>query len=661
MANCLSSLYITLIFISTIYKEVILAYILSIIQVGDNMFDIQEELKKLPAKPGVYIMKDEYDNIIYVGKAIVLKNRVRQYFQSSKNHSPKIKKMVTLIKEFEYIVTDSELEALILECNLIKKHRPRYNTLLKDDKTYPYIKVTINEKFPRIFMTRELKKDKAKYYGPYTNVTAVKETLELIRKTWSIRNCNKSLPKDIGKSRTCLNYHIGQCKGPCDGKISSEDYRSMMNEVLDFLDGKYDDILVSLEQQMLDAAENLLFEKAAEYRNKINSIKSVRQKQKIINSSMDDQDIIAFARAHDEALVQVFFIRNGKLIGREHFMLNNVDQLERKEVMTEFVKQFYSGTPYIPRELVLQEEIDEISIIERWLSDRKGNRVYIKIPKKGEKSKLVDLAAKNAMLMLEQFGEKIKREKQKTKGALDELVKLLDVDSEIDRIEAYDISNTFGFQSVGSMVVFEGGKPKRSDYRKFKIKTVYGANDYASMEEVLTRRFTRAVNEIKDLKQKGMEAELGKFAKIPDVILMDGGKGQVNIAKKVLEQFNLNIIICGMVKDDRHNTRGLYYNNKEIAIKKSSECFKLITRIQDEAHRFAIEYHKKLRWNKQIKSELDEIPGVGEKRRKALLKAFGSIDKIKKAEYDDLIEVDGITKNVAEQVYQYFHKTANEL
>lgn len=618
------------------------------------MFDIQEALKKLPEKPGVYIMKDAYDNIIYVGKAIVLKNRVRQYFQSSKNHTPKIKKMVQHIKEFEYIVTDSELEALILECTLIKKHRPRYNTLLKDDKSYPYIKVTLGEDFPRVIMTRTLKKDKAKYYGPYTSSGAVKETLEIIKKNWPIRTCHRRLPQDIGKERPCLMYHIGQCHAPCAGKISSMAYKEIIKEVINFLDGKYDVIVKDFQSKMEQAAEAMEYEEAAKYRDKIKSINIVAQKQKMINASLEDQDVIAFARSHDEALVQVFFIRNGKLIGREHFLLNGVDELSRGQVMTNFIKQFYAGTPVIPKELILQEEIDERNIIQAWLSDKRGHKVQIKVPTKGDKKKLVELAAQNAILTLDQFGERIKREEKRTKGALDEIVTALGLDDSISRIEAYDISNTFGFQSVGSMVVFEDGKPKRSDYRKFRIKTIYGANDYGSLEEVLTRRFNHAFDERKELKEKNLSVDYGKFSKLPDLILMDGGKGQVSVAKRVMENMNINIPVCGMVKDDRHRTRALLYENEEITLDRHGEGFKLVTRIQDEAHRFAIEYHKKIRWDKQIKSVLDDIPGIGATRRKALLNAFGSIEKIKEATMEELQQVDSMNIKSAEAVYQYF-------
>lgn len=620
------------------------------------MFDIQEELKKLPIKPGVYIMKDAYDTIIYVGKAIKIKNRVRQYFQNSSNHSAKIKKMVEQIKSFEYIVTDSELEALILECNLIKKHRPKYNTLLKDDKMYPYIKVTVNEKYPRIIYTRKLVKDKAKYFGPYTNARAAKETIEIIKKIWKVRACNRNLPKDIGKERPCLNYHIDQCLAPCQGYVTDQAYKKIIAEILEFLGGKYESVIKLLEADMHEASELLDFEKAAQIRDQLISVKAIADKQKFINASMEDQDVIAFAKAHDEALVQIYFIRNGKLIGREHFHLNGVDELTRKEVMTEFVKQFYSGTPYIPKELILQEEIDETTIISAWLSDRRGQKVYIKVPRKGEKHKLVELAAKNALMTFEQFGEQIKREERKTKGAVKQLIDIIGLDEEVTRIEAYDISNTQGFESVGSMVVFENGKVKRSDYRKFRIKSVKGPNDYASMEEVLTRRFTHALEEQKELLLKGMDASLGKFTKLPQLILMDGGKGQVNIALKVLDQLELSIPVCGMVKDDKHRTRGLYYNNTILPLDKHSEGFKLITRIQDEAHRFAIEYHRKLRTKTQIQSILDEIEGIGPARRKALLRHFGSVEKIRKAPIEALASVESMNVKSAEAVYSFFAK-----
>jgi excinuclease ABC subunit C len=618
------------------------------------MFDIQEELKKLPQKPGVYIMKDITDNIIYIGKAINLKNRVRQYFQSPKNQTPKTQKLVPNIKEFEYIVTDSELEALILECNLIKKHKPKYNILLKDDKQYPYIKVTVNETYPRIIMTRKMFKDHAKYYGPFTDVTSLKEVIELIHELWPIRKCSRNLNDSNTMQRPCLNYHIGQCMAPCNSQISQKEYKKFIDEAMALLDGKYNTIIEDLQRNMLMASEELNFEKAAEFRNKINSIKAISEKQKMINSSMEDQDVFAFARAHGEALVQVFLIRAGKLIGREHFMLDSTENMTRADVMTEFIKQFYNGTPFIPKEIILQEEIEDMDIIQTWLSSIKGSKVYITVPQKGEKNKLVDLAAKNAMITLEQFGEKIKRDIQKTTTAVSEIKDLLGLDRDIKRMEAYDISNIQGFESVGSMVVFELGKPKRSDYRKFKIKSVIGPNDYASMEEVLTRRFAHALKEREELKQKNIDIEEGKFTTLPDLIMMDGGKGQVNIAKKVLSQFNLNIQVCGMIKDDNHRTRGLIYEDQELMLPTASEGFKLITRIQDEVHRFAIEYHRTLRADKQLHSILDDITGIGIKRRKALLKHFGSVENIKEAELSEILNVDTMDKRSAEAVYHFF-------
>ncbi|NLK21277.1 MAG: excinuclease ABC subunit UvrC [Epulopiscium sp.] len=619
------------------------------------MFDIHEELKKLPQKPGVYLMKDQYDNIIYVGKAVNLKNRVRQYFQNSRNHSPKVQRMVFHIKEFEYIVTDSEVEALILECNLIKKHRPKYNIRLKDDKHYPYIKITLDEAYPKVFMTRKLLKDKAKYFGPYTDSTALRETLDIIKKLWPIRTCNRVLPRDIGKERPCLQYHIGQCMAPCAGLISEKDYKKMITEIISFLDGKYEEVIKDLGKEMLNASKELNFEKAAHIRDQINSIKRIAQKQKMINSAMEDQDIIAFAKKEDEALVQVYFVRGGKVIGREHFLVDGVDERNQNEIMTSFVKQFYAGTNFIPKEVILQEEIDELNIIQSWLTNRKGQKVYIKVPQKGDKSKLVEMAAKNAFLTLNQFGEEIKRKEQRTKGAVEEIQNTIGLQNIIDRIEAYDISNTQGIESVGSMVVFEGGRPKRSEYRKFKIKTVIGPDDYASMEEVIRRRFSHAIKELKDLKARGLTVEEGKFTKLPQLILIDGGKGQVNAAKKALNELNIDIPICGMVKDDKHRTRGLLYNGEEIGPPLGTEGFKLITRIQDEAHRFAIEYHRKLRSKAQIQSILDEVPGVGPARKKALLEYFGSIQKIKNASIEEIKKVKGVPLSIAEKVYTFFH------
>lgn len=619
------------------------------------MFDIKEELKKLPQKPGVYLMKDERDQIIYVGKAVVLKNRVRQYFQNSANHSTKIKNMVAQIQSFEYIVTDSELEALILECNLIKKHRPKYNTMLKDDKMYPYIKVTVQEDYPRVLFTRSMVKDKAKYFGPYSSAFAAKDTIELLRKIFKIRSCNRRLPEDIGKERPCLYYHIGQCHAPCQGYISPEDYRANIEEVLGFLSGKYDPIISMLEEKMLEASEVLDFEKAAEIRDQLASVKAIAQKQKIINSAMEDQDVIAFAKSEEEALIQVFFIRNGKMIGREHFHMDGIEELSGTEIMTNFVKQFYSGTPFIPKELILQEEVDEANIISQWLSDKRGQKVYIKVPQKGEKNKLVELAAKNAMLSLQQFGEAYKKKEQRSKGALSELIGLLNLESHIRRIEAYDISNTQGFESVGGMVVFEDGQPKRSDYRKFKIKSIIGADDYGSLEEVLTRRFRRALEEQREILEKNLDVSYGKFAKLPDLLMMDGGKGQVNVAVEVLEQLGFEIPVCGMVKDEHHRTRALLFQGEEIDLTKHTQVFQLVTRIQDEVHRFAIEYHKKLRAKKQVESILDEIPDVGPTRRKNLLKHFGSVEKIRQATLEEIKTVEGMNVKSAESVYGFFH------
>ena len=590
-----------------------------------NTFVIEEELKKLPGKPGVYLMHDEKDEIIYVGKAVSLKNRVRQYFQSSRNKGAKIEQMVTHISRFEYIVTDSELEALVLECNLIKEHRPKYNTMLMDDKTYPFIRVSVGEAFPRITMARQMKKDKAKYFGPFTSVNAVKDSIELVRKLYKIRSCNRNLPKDIGKERPCLYYHIKQCDAPCQGYISKEEYGEAIGEVLRFLNGNHDKVLHDLEEKMMEASDNLEFEKAIEYRELMNSVKAISEKQKITYTSDEDRDVIALVKEKEDAIVQVFFIRNGKLIGRDHFYLKVAEGDEEKDILESFIKQFYAGTPYIPAELMLQMEIDELKVIEEWLGQKRGHRVRIRVPKKGEKERLVELARKNAQMVLSKDKERIKREEGRTIGAVKEIEKLLGL-KDIVRMEAFDISNTNGFASVGSMVVYEKGKPKRNDYRKFKIKGVQGADDYASMEEVLTRRFTHG------LEEQAEEKELGSFQTFPDLIMMDGGKGQVNVALDVLKKLNLDIPVCGMVKDDHHRTRGLYYNNIEIPIDKNSEAFRLITRVQDEAHRFAIEFHRKLRGQGQVHSILDDIPGIGPARRKSLMKHFATLEDIKAAE-----------------------------
>ena len=622
-------------------------------------FDVEAELKKLPAKPGVYLMHDARDEIIYVGKAVSLKNRVRQYFQSSRNKTAKIEQMVSKIARFEYIITDSELEALVLECNLIKEHRPRYNTMLKDDKTYPYIKVTAWEDFPRVMLSREMKKDKSKYFGPYTSVGAVKDTLDLIHKLYRIRTCSRSLPKDMGKERPCLNYHIKQCNAPCQRYITRAEYQKGIQKILDFLNGNYKELMKELEEKMAAASEEMDFEKAIEYRELLSSIKQVAQKQKITSSGQEDRDIIAMARDGQDGVVQVFFVREGRLIGRDHFHMNTAVEEEPGQILSSFVKQFYAGTPFIPRELLLQVPLEEEEVIASWLSAKRGQKVRLVSPKKGEKEKLVELAAKNARMVLDQDKDKIKREEIRTIGAMNQVGEWLKLGN-IRRIEAFDISNISGFESVGSMIVYEDGKPKRSDYRKFRIQSVQGPNDYASMEEVLTRRFTHGLEEEERLKQRGMDLDLGSFTRFPDLIMMDGGRGQVNIALEVLRKLNLEIPVCGMVKDDNHRTRGLYFHNIEIPIDKHSEGFRLITRIQDEAHRFAIEYHRSLRSKTQVKSILDEIPGIGPARRKALMKQFKSQEAIRSAAVEELEKTPHMNRLAAKQVYEFFHPAAGE-
>lgn len=606
------------------------------------MFNLEEELKKLPDKPGVYIMHDKIDTIIYVGKAISLRNRVRQYFRASTKHTPKIKSMVSNIAYFEYIITDSELEALVLECNLIKEHRPKYNTMLKDDKTYPFIKVTVHEAYPRALFSRKMKHGTGRYFGPYTSASAVKDTIELLCKLYKIRTCSRVLPRDTGKDRPCLNYHIGQCSAPCQGYISEEEYKKSVDSVIDFLSGNYAKIINQLTEQMQQASDKMEFEEAAKYRDLIASVRQVAQKQKITADDSADRDVIACASDGTDAVVQVFFIREGKLLGRDHFHMSVAQGDSVSEIISQFMKQYYGGTPYIPKVVMLQEEIEDAQIISDWLSQIKKRRVLIVTPKKGDKEKLVELAYKNAQMVLIQDGEKIKREQQRTIGAMEEIAGWLNLPG-IRRAEAYDISNTNGIESVGSMVVFEDGKPKKNDYRKFKIKTVKGPDDYKSMREVLTRRFKRA-----------LEGSSG-FDVYPDLIMMDGGRGQVNIALEVLSELGLSIPVCGMVKDDRHNTRGLYYNNVEIPIDTHSEGFKLITRVQDEAHRFAIEYHRSLRSKVQVNSVLDGIQGVGPARRKALMRHFQDIDKIRNASVEELQEAEGITQKVAQNIYTYFH------
>lgn len=614
------------------------------------MFVIEEELKKLPAKPGVYLMHDEKDEIIYVGKAISLKNRVRQYFQSSRNKGVKIEQMVTHIRRFEYIVTDSELEALVLECNLIKEYRPKYNTMLVDDKTYPFIKVTVQEPFPRIMMARRQAKDKAKYFGPFTSSQAVKDIIDMVRKLYRLRSCGRTLPRDIGKERPCLYYHIKQCDAPCQGYISSDQYRESIDEVVKFLSGHYDGILKELEEKMLEASEQMEFEKAIEYRELISSVKKISEKQKITDAGRpgEDRDVLAVAREEGDAVVQVFFIRGGRLIGRDHFYLRTDPDETKAEILASFIKQFYAGTPYIPRELLLPYELAEADLLTEWMTKRRGHKVTFTVPKKGEKEKLCELAQKNAAMVLAKDKERLIREAGRTTGAVRELEQIIGI-AGIHRMEAFDISNTNGFASVGSMVVYEDGKPKRSDYRKFRIKGVEGADDYASMREVLTRRFQHG------LKEKEEGKEFGGFTVFPDLILMDGGKGQVHIAEEVLDALHIQIPVCGMVKDDRHRTRGLYYRDEELPIRTDSEAFKLITRVQDEAHRFAIEFHRKLRGQGQVHSILDEIPGVGPKRRKDLMKHFQSLDAIRQADVEELKKLPTMNEKSAQDVYNFFH------
>lgn len=621
------------------------------------MFNIEEELKKLPASPGVYIMHDEKDAIIYVGKAISLKNRVRQYFQSSRNKTAKIERMVSHITRFEYIVTDSEMEALVLECNLIKEHRPKYNTMLVDDKTYPYIKVTVAENYPRVLFTRMAKKDKSRYFGPYTSAQAVKDTIELLRKMYKIRTCSKSIKENENNDRPCLYYHMKQCDAPCNHYISKEEYGENIKKVIEFLNGNYTDTLKNLTEKMQKASDEMNFEEAIVYRDLIGSVKAIAQKQKITDSNnLENRDVLALATEGEDGIMQVFFIRDGKLIGREHFHMNIPVGETKGQTIVSFIKQFYAGTPFIPKELMIQEEIEEQEILEEWLSTKRGQRVHIRVPKKGTKERMVELAKRNAELVLAQDKERIKREEGRTIGAMKEIADLLGLER-INRVEAFDISNISGYNSVGSMIVYEKGKPKNSDYRKFKIKSVEGPDDYASMEEVLTRRFLHGIEEKKEMEEKQLDDELGSFTKFPDLIMMDGGKGQVHIAEKVLEALKLNIPVCGMVKDDNHRTRGLYFHDVELPIDTHSEGFQLITRIQDEAHRFAIEFHRSLRSKTQVHSILDDIDGIGEKRRKALLRRFKSVENIKEATLEELASTESMNQRAAETVYRFFHRT----
>ena len=619
------------------------------------MFDIKEELKKLPAKPGVYLMHDKSDAIIYVGKAISLKNRVRQYFQAGRRVSPKIERMISQIDHFEYIITDSEVEALVLENNLIKEHEPKYNTMLKDDKTYPYIKATVYEDFPRLIYSRQTKKDKCKYFGPFTNVTAARDTLEFAHKIYRIRTCRRVLPRDIGKERPCLNYHIGKCNAPCQGYISKEEYNKNFNKALKLIEGDYKQVIEYLEEKMYEASEKMEYEQAAVCRDLIESVKKMSVKQKINDFGGMDRDVVALARTNEEAVVQVFFIREGKLIGRDHFHLKGSYGEKENDMLQAFIKQFYAGTPFIPREVMGEYEVMESELIEKGLSEKRGGKVSIIVPKKGQKERLVELAHKNAAMVLTKDMEKIKREEERTTGAMKQISGWLGLE-DVSRVESYDISNISGFLSVGSMVVFDDGKPKKSEYRKFRIKTVEGPNDYASMYEVLKRRFSHGLMEIEQLNEKNLSNEFGSFTKFPDLIMMDGGVGQVHIAMQVLSELDIDIPVCGMVKDDNHRTRGLFFDEHEIPIDTNSEGFRLMTRIQDEVHRFAIEYHRSLRSKEQVKSILDDIPGIGEKRRKALMKHFASIEAIKNAAIDELAQAESMNEKAAASVYKFFHQ-----
>jgi len=619
------------------------------------LFDIPEELKKLPQKPGVYLMKDVNGAVIYIGKAINLRNRVRSYFRGS-NRDYKVLSMAPNIAEFEYIVTDNELESLVLENNLIKKYFPKYNVKLKDNKTYPYIKITSGEKFPRVFLTREHIKDKSKYLGPYPSATAVRETLDAAHMIWPLRKCQKVFPRDINRERPCLNHHIGKCLAPCAGNVTEDEYAAVLEDALSFLNGKYAGILERFERQMSELAAEMEFEKAAEIRDKINSIKLVYEKQKIEGDNFDDRDVMAFAKKDDEALVYIFFVRAGKMVGSEHLMLTGVTSMPDGEIAAEFVKRFYSETTFIPKDIISYSDVGERELLSNWLTQLKGRRVNITVPQRSEKARLVELAHKNAELTLEQFGDRIKKEFERTKGALKEIADSLGLGGVPVRIEAVDISNIQGFESVGSLVVFEDGVPKRSDYRKFKIRAVCGPDDYASMEEVLTRRFTRYLDETSG--GADVNNPDGKFSKLPDLLFVDGGKGQVSSALKALDGLGLAsaVPVCGMVKDENHRTRGLFFVGREINLPRASEGYKLIVRIQDEVHRFAVEYHRRLREKSQIRSVLDDVPGIGGARRKALMKHFGDIDKIKDATADELNEAAGMNKKAAGAVYDFFHK-----
>lgn len=618
------------------------------------MLNIKDQLKKLPDKPGVYLMKDEMDEIIYVGKSKSLKKRVSQYFRSSKNHDAKVIAMVKCIKEFEYIITDTEVEALILEANLIKKHKPRYNIALKDDKNYPYIKVTVKDRYPRVIKTRKIIKDNAKYFGPYISVDAVNKTLETIEELFPLRKCNRNL--ETNKDRPCLNYHIRKCIGPCTGEVTHQDYMEIVDQILLLLGGKHDILIDELKNRMAEASKQLDFERAAKYRDRINALNNLLERQKIISTSDADQDYISMSRSSDKTCAMIFFVRGGKLIGREQHILEGTEDIRRSEILSTFVKQFYSGTAFIPKEILIDEKIDDYILIEKWLTQKRGSKVTIKQPIRGEKRKLLEMVHTNALEYLTKFEEKINREKEYSENSLNELLELLSLEKAPRRIEAYDISNIYGVFSVGSMVVFKDGKPLNSGYRRFKIKTIEGPNDYGSMQEVLYRRFKRGIEEKQMLKEQGLSYVEGKFSFFPDLILVDGGKGQVKVVKEVLYALGVDIPVAGMVKDDKHRTKGLIFEDKDITLDKRSYVFKLIARIQDEVHRFAITYHKTIRDKSLIQSVLDEVPGIGQKRKSELLKHFGSIGKIKKASIDELKKVEGMNEKIAINVYNFFRQ-----
>lgn len=618
------------------------------------MFNIEEELKKMPDKPGVYIMKSINDEIIYVGKAISLKKRVRQYFQSSRNNTPKVNAMVKNISEFEYIIVDNEVEALILESTLIKKHKPKYNILLRDDKSYPYIKITTNEKFPRIIKVRRVLKDGAKYFGPYPSGYAVNNTLEIINNLYPIRMCNLNLEKDMGKKRPCLNYYIGRCLAPCQGNIDEKEYMKYIDEIIMFLNGKEEKLVEVIENKMKDASEKLDFESAARYRDQFNSLNIILEKQKVVSTNVTDQDVIGMAKGTDDSCVQIFFIRGGKIIGREHFILEDTFEEERGRILSSFIKQFYIGTAYVPKEIYVETEFEDMELISKWLGEKRGSKVKFKIPQRGEKSQLMEMVKDNAQDMLIKHSEEIKKKKMEKEGTLLELKNILSMDKIPMRIEAYDISDIQGIEPVGSMVVYENGDAKKSDYRRFKIRTVTGPNDYASMEEIIKRRFKRGVEERENFKEKDIRFE--GFSSFPDLIMIDGGKGQVSIAEEVIDNMGIRIPVCGLVKDDYHRTRGIVYNGREIYIEKNSPLFRFITRVQDEAHRFAISYHRSLRSKDIFKSQLDDIRGIGKKRKVSLLKHFGSVENIKNASLEELKKAEGMNIKAAEEVYNYFRK-----